>query len=119
MPNPVVRWQIISPDAGATTNFYRSLFEWTVSQDNAMGYRELKSGSNEFDGGVWPGPPTEKPFAQLFIAVANVAEHTERAVKLGAKVIVPPSTLPDGDVMAVVMDPQGLTFGLCSLRENN
>jgi predicted enzyme related to lactoylglutathione lyase len=116
MPHPVVRWQIISPNPDATTRFYGQLFDWRTSQDNALGYRELTTGGEGIDGGVWPGPPDERPFAQLFIAVSNVEEHVKRATSLGAKVLVPPSALPDGDVMAVLLDPLGLSFAICLRR---
>ena len=67
MPNPVVRWQVISPKPDATASFYHDLFKWQVTQDNSLGYRELKTGEGGIDGGVWPGPPEERPFAQLFM----------------------------------------------------
>jgi predicted enzyme related to lactoylglutathione lyase len=114
MSHPVVRWQIISPNPDATTAFYRELFGWQVDTNNALGYREVKTGDGGIDGGVWPGPAGERPFAQLFVAVEDVDGHVARATKLGAKVLVPPSVLPDGDVMSVLMDPVGLPFAICS-----
>jgi uncharacterized protein len=118
MGNPVVRWQIISPDPDATVSFYRQLFGWSVSQKNALGYRELTTGNGGvgMDGGVWPGPPQERPFAQLFVQVPDVAEYVNRATRLGAKTLVPVSALPDGDTVAVLLDPSGLSFAICSLR---
>ena len=46
MSAAVVRWQIVTPHAESSANFYKKLFGWTVTQDNALGYRELKSGSD-------------------------------------------------------------------------
>lgn len=63
-------------------------------------------------------PTPARPFAQLFIAVANVAEHVERAFSMGAKVLVPVTALPEGDTMAVLIDPLGLPFALCTLRDD-
>jgi uncharacterized protein len=114
MGNPVVRWQIISADPGSTVSFYRQLFGWTDTRDNALGYRQLSTGSNGIDGGVWPGPPDAQSFVQLFVEVPDVEKHIARATKLGAKVIVPASALPDGDTMAVLRDPAGLPFAICS-----
>jgi uncharacterized protein len=114
MSHPVIRWQIISPNADGTARFYGQLFDWRATSDNALGYRELKTGPGGVDGGVWPGPHGERPFVQLFIAVPDVEEHVARATKLGATVLVPPSALPDGDVMAVLLDPIGLPFALCT-----
>lgn len=114
MGNPVVRWQIISADPDSTVSFYRQLFGWTDTRDNALGYRQLSTGSNGIDGGVWPGPPDVQSFVQLFVEVPDVEKHIARATKLGAQVIVPASALPDGDTMAVLRDPAGLPFAICS-----
>lgn len=117
MPNPVIRWQIVSPRPDETARFYGRLFDWPMSQDNPLGYRELSTGAGGIDGGVWPGPPQEKPFAQLFISVSDVNEYIGRATALGARVLVPASALPNGDVMAVLMDPVGLPFAVCRLGD--
>lgn len=112
MSNAVVRWQIIAPDAEASAAFYSKLFGWTVNANNAMGYREIETGDGGIQGGVWPGPASEKPFVQLFVSVSDVDQSSAEAARLGASVVVPPSTLPDGDRMAVLVDPTGLSFGL-------
>jgi uncharacterized protein len=117
MPNPVVRWQIIAPDAEKSAGFYQKLFSWKVSNSNALGYRELKTGEsgNSIDGGVWPSPQADRPFVQLFIEVRDIEETIGKAEKLGATIVIPKSTLPDGDTMAVLADPAGLSFGICQL----
>ena len=119
MPNPVIRWQIVSPEPGIGATFYHKLFGWEVSKANAMGYRELKTGAipaAPVDGGIWPSPPGQGPFVQLFIEVADVDACIAQAQLLGAKIIVPKSVLPDGDIMAVLGDPTGLPFGVCRLK---
>ena len=110
MSAPVLKWQMLSPEPGKLIEFYRALFGWTVSADNALGYREVETGG--VPGGVWPAPPGAPPFVQLFVGVDDVAQTVEEAVALGATVIVPVTALPDGDVMAILRDPAGLTFGL-------
>jgi predicted enzyme related to lactoylglutathione lyase len=118
MSHPVVRWQIVSPDPDTTLRFYRQLFRWDVDQANALGYSEVRPGGNGIAGGVWPAPATAGPFVQLFVAVPDVAQYVERAATLGATVLVPTSVLPDGDSMAVLRDPLGLPFGICTLRRS-
>jgi uncharacterized protein len=49
---------------------------------------------------------------QLFIGVDDVEAAVKKATDLGAEVLVPVTALPDGDVMAVLRDPYGLTFGV-------
>jgi predicted enzyme related to lactoylglutathione lyase len=118
MSNPVVRWQILSPDSEKTAGFYVKLFAWKVSDANGLGYRELKTMADKsVDGGVWPAPQAERPFVQLFIEVPDVEGSIRKAEKLGASVLIPRSALPDGDVMAVLQDPTGLSFGICEIRE--
>ena len=107
---PVLQWQMLSPEPEKVVEFYRSLFGWRVSTGNALGYREVETGGTP--GGVWPAPPGAPAFVQLFVGVEDVAQAVERAGALGATVIVPVTTLPDGDVMAIMRDPVGMTFGL-------
>ncbi len=81
-----------------------------------MGYRQLKTGAaNGVDGGVWPAPPGQAGFVQLFVEVADIDGCIAEATKLGAKVIVPRSELPDGDSMAVLLDPTGMSVAVCRL----
>jgi uncharacterized protein len=119
MPNPVVRWQIVSPEPAKAAAFYRELFGWELSNVNSMGYRELRTGAKSdtpVDGGVWPSPPDQPGFVQLFIEVADIDKCIARAAELGAKVIVPKSVLADGDSLAVLLDPTGISFGTCRLK---
>jgi hypothetical protein len=117
MGNPVVRWQIVAPDVAAVTSFYSKVFGWTVDAGNALGYRELRSDGNRgIDGGVWPAPASGPAMVQLFVEVADVQAQLDRAVALGAKVLVPRTELPDGDVMALFVDVAGLSWGLVQTR---
>jgi predicted enzyme related to lactoylglutathione lyase len=96
-----------------TARFYAGLFGWTVSADNPLGYRQINTGSQDgIQGGIWPSPPQTHNFVQLFVAVDNVAESVKKAEGLGAKVVIPATTLPGGDEMAVMLDPQGMSFAL-------
>lgn len=118
MPNPVIRWQIISPEPDKVAGFYQELFAWKLTNANALGYRELSCGEkSSVDGGVWPSPPGQGGFVQLFVEVADVDECIAKAARLGAKVLVPKSVLPDGDTMAVLLDPTGVSFGVCRTRD--
>jgi len=119
MPNPVVRWQIVTPEAAKAAAFYRDVFGWELSTANSMGYRELHTGADSsapVDGGVWPAPPGKPGFVQLLIEVADIDVCIAKATGLGAKTIVPKSVLPDGDSMAVLLDPTGISFGICRLK---
>ncbi|MFN7999396.1 MAG: VOC family protein [Bryobacteraceae bacterium] len=113
MANPVLQFQIISKSPAETASFYSSLFGWTVDSNNAMGYRRIETGtSTGIQGGIWPAPPQSPTFVQFFVGVEDVKAAAARAVELGARVIIAPVTLPEGDEMAVLHDPQGMSFGV-------
>ena len=113
MGNPVMQWQIVAKDPDSVASFYSKLFGWKVQARNALGYREISTGAGRgIDGGVWPAPPEASALVQLYIEVDDIDRHVEKAVTLGASVIVPKSVLPDGDAIAVIVDPAGLSFGL-------
>lgn len=113
MGAPVVRWQIISPRPEDVSRFYGAVFGWTESRANALGYRELNTGSADgIHGGVWPAPPDAPTFVQLFVQVDDIDVTIRAVVANGGSVLVPKSVLPDGEVMAVVRDPLGTSVGL-------
>jgi predicted enzyme related to lactoylglutathione lyase len=115
--NPVVQFQILSKVPEETAQFYSDLFGWTVNDNNPLGYREISTGAQEgIQGGIWPAPPQAHTFVQLFIAVDNVRAFSETAEKAGAKVIIPLTSLPDGSEMAVLHDPQGMSFGIVNRK---
>ena len=113
----VVKWQIVTPQIDACSAFYTTLFGWTVNRDNTLGYCQIPAGNGRgIDGGIWPAPPEAPSFVQLFIEVPDMDASIAHATALGATIIVPKAVLPDGDQMAVLRDPVGMTFGLCLQR---
>jgi uncharacterized protein len=111
MRAPVKQWQFVSSQPEKVAAFYSALFSWDITATNALGYRQVETGGG-IGGGIWPAPPEAQSFVQLFIGVADVEHSLAQAVALGAQVIVPATTLPDGDTMAVLRDPTGMTFGI-------
>jgi len=109
MSNSVMQWQIVAKDPEAVARFYSSVFGWKVDKSNALGYREIKSANGRgINGGVWPSPPEGHNLVQLFVEVDDVDATITKASANGAQVIVPKSVLPDGDTMAILLDPAGL-----------
>jgi len=49
---------------------------------------------------------------QLFVRVDDVKAHAKKAEQLGAHIVIPPLTLPEGDEMAVAVDPDGIPFAI-------
>jgi len=107
----VVRWQIVSPRPDDVARFYGEVFGWDVSRQNALGVREF-TGGDGCPGSVWPAPPAAPTFVQLFVQVADVEAAVAAVVQRGGAVIVPRSVLPEGEVIAILRDPFGASFGV-------
>jgi predicted enzyme related to lactoylglutathione lyase len=115
--NPVVQWQIVAKEPEKVAKFYAGLFGWKIDTNNALGYRVVDTGSGRgINGGVWPSPPEGHNLVQLFVEVDDIDASIAKATALGASIIVPKSELPDGDALAIVLDPAGLSFGLYRAR---
>jgi predicted enzyme related to lactoylglutathione lyase len=112
MSCPVVEWQMLAKDPDSAVAFYTRLFGWTVDSNNPLGYRRIATGVDGINGGIWPSPPDGHNLVQLFVGVDSVPEYCERAKQMGARTIVPPQKLPDGDELAIMLDPGGVPFGL-------
>jgi predicted enzyme related to lactoylglutathione lyase len=113
MSAQVIEWQILAKDPDAAAAFYGQLFEWRVDSDNALGYRRIAADTPQgIGGGIWPAPPDGHNFAQLFIGVDDVPRYVARAEAIGARAIIPPQKLPDGDELAIMLDPFGMPFGI-------
>ena len=110
MANRVAQWQIVTQDPGPLAEFYSSLFGWSVDSNNAMGYRTVASGG--IPGGIWPRGAEGHNLVQLFVEVDDIDESLEKAVTLGAKILVGRQQLPGGDALAFLIDPAGLSLGL-------
>jgi predicted enzyme related to lactoylglutathione lyase len=111
--NAVTQFQIISNDPDASAAFYGELFGWKVDASNPMGYRRIETGSqNGIQGGIWPAPPQASTFSQLFVTVEDVKISAQIAERLGARMVIPPTVLPEGEEIAVLQDPQGMPFAI-------
>lgn len=119
MGDPVTQFQILSKDPEKTAKFYSRLFDWSIDANNALGYRQIRTGSESgIQGGIWPAPPQAPNFVQLFVSVHDVRAAIKNAETLGAKVIIPATILPEGDEMAVLLDPEGMSFAIWRGRQN-
>jgi predicted enzyme related to lactoylglutathione lyase len=109
----VTHFQILSKRPDESQRFYAELFDWKISRDNPLDYRVIDTGAGRgIEGGIWPCPPEGHSFVQLFVEVEDVARYVERVKSLGGNVIVPAQKLPGGDEMAIVLDTEGIPFGL-------
>ena len=117
MTNPVMHWQMLTADPEKAAAFYGTLFGWEVSDANGMGYRSVASACGRgIDGGIWPAPPGAPESVQIYVEVPDIEAALGRIEALGGAILMPKQILPDGDSMALAIDPMGRSFGLMTAR---
>jgi predicted enzyme related to lactoylglutathione lyase len=111
--------ELVTTDHEAAFAFYSGLFGWDALARHDMGPMGiyLIFGSNGVQrGGMFikpaenPGPPYWLPYVSVPDADAAFGTATAE----GAKVLVPPMTVPGGTRIAQVMDPTGAAIALHS-----
>lgn len=113
MGNPVTQWQILTRDPDKHAAFYAAVFGWKINADNPLGYRMADPGGGKgIPGGFWPAPPEAQACVQLFAEIDNMEQTVRKVTENGGTVLIPPQTLPQGEQMAILRDPMGVTFGV-------
>ena len=103
--------ELMTTDPAAATEFYTTLFGWTVEPMNmGMPYNVLKVGESAIGGimGMPPGaPPGMPPMWAAYVTVTDVDALVGKVQGLGGKVMMPPADIPNVGRFAVIQDPQG------------
>ena len=109
---------LAASDAGAAAAFYGRLFGWAAHQQPANGgsFTRLRLSGRDV------GSLYQLKHAQLergvpshwtpYVRVNDVDEAAERAVSLGAEILVRPFAVPDMARVALIVDAVGAPLGL-------
>jgi predicted enzyme related to lactoylglutathione lyase len=107
--------ELSSRDLPAVLDFYSQVFDWTTKKD--PDYIEFQLGGGSVAGAMTMQEmvPAEVPaFWMPYFMAADVRGKAEQAASLGGTLLVPYGTAPSVE-FAVVMDPQGASFGLLNM----
>lgn len=113
--NTVGWFQIGTADTDGANRFYGDLFGWTFAPDpNGGGKYHLVTypGAEQPSGGIADTDGEAPNHAIFMVVVPDVAAAAKETERLGGKVLVPPTTTPDGLVFANLLDPVGNHFGV-------
>ncbi|MFL6140968.1 MAG: VOC family protein [Labedaea sp.] len=116
--NGAIGWvQVGTADPAGAKRFYGELLGWTFQPDpDGGGAYDLITfpGGKGFGGGIMD-TKGESPNHAIFLAVVgDVPGVVAAAERLGGKVLVAPTTAPNGLVFADLLDPSGNHFGIFS-----
>jgi len=112
MPNPVVHFEINAKNGVKTQQFYKRLFQWNIDANNTMNYGMVaKGGKGGIAGGI-NELPSGKPFVTFYARVKSINAVLKKAKKLGAKVVMPRTVIPNMVTFAMFKDPEGNVIGI-------
>jgi uncharacterized protein len=117
--NPFVHVELVTPDLAKAKEFYKSLFDWELSDAQGGAYTMIGVGEHEYGvgGGMMAAPaPGIPPHWLAYVAVSDIKAATAKAKSLGATIIkdVMPIEGYEGSFLSIIMDPTGAVLGLYS-----
>ena len=116
MPNPVVHFEVVSPDRETAQKFYSGLFDWKLDTNNPDHYGMVDDEGHGIAGGIGGTPEGAPGHATFYVQVKNLQETLDKAENLGGKTVMPPMDIPDMVKMALFSDPDGNVIGLVEER---
>ncbi|WP_329458902.1 VOC family protein [Streptomyces sp. NBC_01497] len=102
--------ELITDDTGASSAFYRQVFGWTLGEPyGPLNRRDWQLGGRMV-AVLLPRPPAMPselpPYWDVYFTVADAAQTTDAAVRLGATMLMP-ATATEHGVIAVLSDSVG------------
>lgn len=108
-------FDLMTPDVGAVTDFYRQLFGWSY-RDSGPDFGNYHMALTQERNAAGIGEPPEgsdaPPAWTVYYATDDADATTARAAELGATVLSEPFEVPGQGRMSIVQDPTGAVFGL-------
>jgi predicted enzyme related to lactoylglutathione lyase/uncharacterized protein YndB with AHSA1/START domain len=105
--------ELLTSDVPAAGKFYSGLFGWKETPfQGPVPYTIFRIGEKGVGGMMQQQQPGTPPLWLSYMSVADCDGAVDKAVKLGAKVCMPPKDIPTIGRIAVLTDPQGAPFGL-------
>jgi len=113
MAAPVTHFEIMGKDAQRLRDFYGNLFGWNFNLMPEMGYGMIDTGVKMgINGGLGQLPENQAPCVTFYVQVEDIQGHLDKAVGLGATVLVPVTEIPGMVTFAQFKDLEGNMVGL-------
>ena len=113
MGAPVVHFEITTRNAKQIQDFYTSLFGWKIDSNNPIGYGLVKPGGKRgIDGGIAQKRDETTPGVTFYAEVDDAQAALDKAVSMGARVVLPVTAIPNMVTYALFADPDGNVVGI-------
>jgi predicted enzyme related to lactoylglutathione lyase len=118
-PSAIVWFEIPATDIDRAKNFYSGLFGWKIEQfPNVPDYFKIETGSN--NGSPNGGMLTRKHPAHTitnYVSVASLNRAVTKLKKLGGRICMPRTAVPEMGYFAICQDTEGNTFALWEVND--
>jgi predicted enzyme related to lactoylglutathione lyase len=114
VPASIVWFEIPADNIERAKSFYGALFGWKIEKfPGGMEYWHIDTGGDDAspDGGMMERKQPQQPITN-YINVASVNEAAARVQKLGGKVCMPKTAVPQMGYFAICTDTENNTFAL-------
>ena len=117
MGDPVVHFEIGSPDGEVLERFYAGLFGWHCEPVASSGgtYRMIDPGGGGIGGGLVT-VAKESSYVTFYVRVDDLEASAARAQQLGATIRVAPRQVAPGLRSALIEDPGGHLVGMMAVE---
>jgi hypothetical protein len=115
MPNPVVHFEFISPDAEALQRFFSDVFDWMIDAGNPMNYGMVDTGVKDYgiQGGVGAPGPFGSGHVTIYVEVEDIDTALAKIAAAGGEIVMPKMTIPgSATTLAQFRAPTGHIIGL-------
>jgi len=119
-PANLIWFEIPADDPARAKKFYGSLFGWKISKFPGMqDYWHIDTGGADSspDGGLMARKHPEQPITN-YIRVDSVDVSAAKATKLGGKICLGKTAVPQMGYFVVCQDPEGNTFALWEMNKD-
>jgi hypothetical protein len=101
-----------SPHPEKAKRFYQKLFDWQITEgsNRQSGYMNIQHGE-EYIGGI-PAESDAEPGWLIYFETADCDGLSAKAQTRGAKLLMPPLSMPNVGRISCIADPQGAVFAL-------
>lgn len=116
----IVWFEIAADNVERAKKFYGTLFDWKIEKfPGPMEYWHINTGSGDptRDGGMMKRKAPEHGITN-YIGVPSVDQYMAKVEKLGGKVCVPKTAVPQMGYFAVCLDTENNMFALWEMDEN-
>jgi predicted enzyme related to lactoylglutathione lyase len=121
MAHPIVHVEIPAADRAALSEFYKNIFGWTLTHNQAFDYMQFNPGEGA-DGAFvgnqsapgdefgWAGAGPNSPI--VYIGTEDVPGDLAKIEAAGGQVLMPAMEIPGVGWMGLFRDPSGNHMGL-------